>query len=56
MSLAAVACGAHGLLIEVVEANADRTTLKSDAEQGVPPEILEEIVARVRAAAGGVAG
>jgi 3-deoxy-7-phosphoheptulonate synthase len=48
MSRAAVAAGAHGLLIEVIAAGADRASLKSDAEQGVPPEILNEIVAEVR--------
>ena len=44
MSRAAVAAGAHGLLIEVVKEGADRTRLKSDAEQGIPPHVLTEIV------------
>jgi 3-deoxy-7-phosphoheptulonate synthase len=44
MSRAAIAAGAHGLLVEVVAKGADRSRLKSDAEQGVPPEILSEIV------------
>jgi 3-deoxy-7-phosphoheptulonate synthase len=48
MSRAAVAVGAHGLLIEVIEAGADRSQLKSDAEQGIPPEILTRIVAAVQ--------
>ena len=48
MSRAAVAAGAHGLLIEVVEDGADRARLKSDAEQGIPPRILSEIIAAVR--------
>jgi len=56
MSLAAVAAGAHGLLIEVVESGADRARLKSDAEQGVPPGILAEIVSGVRAVGGGNEG
>jgi 3-deoxy-7-phosphoheptulonate synthase len=43
MSRAAVAAGAHGLLIEVVEEGADRDRLKSDAEQGIPPGVLHEI-------------
>jgi len=43
MSRAAVAAGAHGLLIEVVEEGADRASLKSDAEQGIPPHVLNEI-------------
>ena len=45
---AAVAAGAHGLLVEVVEAGADRSRLRSDAEQGVPPEILAGIFAAAR--------
>lgn len=50
MSRAAVAAGAHGLLIEVVADGADRSNLKSDAQQGIPSEILTEIVAAVRQA------
>jgi 3-deoxy-7-phosphoheptulonate synthase len=50
LSRAALAAGAHGLLVEVVEEGADRSRLRSDAEQGVPPAILREIVgARVTA-------
>jgi len=45
---AALAAGAHGLLVEVIEAGADRSALLSDAEQGVPPDVLEEIVASTR--------
>lgn len=46
MSRAALASGAHGLLIEAVESSdVDRSKLKSDAHQGVPPEVLESIVA-----------
>ncbi|HEX5042809.1 MAG TPA: 3-deoxy-7-phosphoheptulonate synthase [Candidatus Polarisedimenticolaceae bacterium] len=45
LSRAALAAGAHGLLVEVVEEGADRTRLRSDAEQGVPPGVLREIVA-----------
>jgi 3-deoxy-7-phosphoheptulonate synthase len=48
LARAAVASGAHGLLIEVVEEGADRSRLLSDAEQGVPPRVLEEIVAAIR--------
>ena len=44
LSRAAIAAGAHGLLVEVVASEADRANLRSDAEQGVPPEILSEIV------------
>lgn len=56
MSRAAVAAGAHGLLIEVVEEGADRSRLKSDAEQGIPPRVLSEIVAAVGCAGGGPGG
>jgi 3-deoxy-7-phosphoheptulonate synthase len=48
MSRAALATGVHGLLVEVVEEGADRSRLRSDAEQGVPPSILEGIVADAR--------
>ena len=44
MGRAALAAGAHGLLIEVVLAEADRPRLRCDAEQGVPPETIEEIM------------
>jgi 3-deoxy-7-phosphoheptulonate synthase len=50
LARAALAAGAHGLLVEVVEEGADRSRLRSDAEQGVPPEILRQIVGvKVRA-------
>jgi 3-deoxy-7-phosphoheptulonate synthase len=48
MSRAALAAGAHGLLIEVVEADSSRALLRSDAAQGVPPETLVEIMAAAR--------
>jgi 3-deoxy-7-phosphoheptulonate synthase len=48
LSRAAIAAGAHGLVVEVVEAGADRSLLRSDAEQGVPPEVLGEIAAAAR--------
>ncbi|MDH3628630.1 MAG: 3-deoxy-7-phosphoheptulonate synthase [Acidobacteriota bacterium] len=44
MSHAALASGAQGLLIEVVHREIDRAKLKCDAEQGVPPGVLAEIV------------
>jgi 3-deoxy-7-phosphoheptulonate synthase len=50
MSRAAMAAGAHALLVEVVEAGVDRCQLKCDAKQGVPPDVLVEIVAAARAA------
>jgi 3-deoxy-7-phosphoheptulonate synthase len=48
LSRAALAAGAHGLLIEVVDTETTRAGLKCDAQQGVPPEILEEIMATAR--------
>lgn len=48
MSEAAVAAGAQGLLVEVVEAGADRSQLQCDAEQGVPPDVLRRIVGATR--------
>lgn len=45
MSRAALACGAHGLLIEVVASEASRAQLRCDREQGVTPDVLAEIVA-----------
>lgn len=44
LSLAALAAGAHGLLVEVVEPRADRSRIRCDAERGVPPEVLAGIV------------
>jgi 3-deoxy-7-phosphoheptulonate synthase len=43
LARAALAASAHGLLIEVVAADADRALLRSDAEQGIPPDVLERI-------------
>ncbi len=51
MSNAALACGAHGLLIEVVDSEETRATLRCDGEQGVTPDQLARIVAPL----GGVA-
>lgn len=48
LARAALAAGAHGLLIEAVAADTDRALLRSDAEQGVPPEVLERIVGASR--------
>jgi len=50
LARAALAAGAHGLLIEAVAADTDRAVLRSDADQGVGPEILERIVAYARGA------
>jgi 3-deoxy-7-phosphoheptulonate synthase len=48
LARAALAAGAHGLLIESVASDTDRAVLRSDAEQGVPPEVLERIVGFAR--------
>jgi 3-deoxy-7-phosphoheptulonate synthase len=45
MSRAAIAAGAHGLLIEVVLDEAGRRTAKSDGRQGVTPDVLAGIIA-----------
>jgi 3-deoxy-7-phosphoheptulonate synthase len=44
LSRAAIGAGAHGLLVEVVEPGADRSSIKCDAHRGVPPEVLAQIV------------
>ncbi len=44
MSRAALAAGAHGLLIEALGPQVERDALQCDLEQGVPPEVLAEIV------------
>jgi 3-deoxy-D-arabino-heptulosonate 7-phosphate (DAHP) synthase len=43
-----MAAGAHGLLVEVVQDGADRGELLSDGEQGIPREVLEEIMDEVK--------
>jgi 3-deoxy-7-phosphoheptulonate synthase len=48
MCRAACATGVHGLLVEVVASEADRVNLKCDAQRGVPPEVLDEIVSAAR--------
>jgi len=45
MSRAALAAGAHGLLIEVVAEGQVREELRCDGEQGIPPDELRRIVA-----------
>ena len=45
---AALGAGAQGLLVEVVQEGADRSRLRCDAEQGVPPHVLREIVRAAR--------
>jgi 3-deoxy-7-phosphoheptulonate synthase len=48
VSRAALAAGAHGLLLEVLPPDVDRAVLQCDAEQGVPEEILDEIMTHAR--------
>ncbi len=48
MSRAALATGAHGLLIEVVDAEQRRAELNCDGQQGITPDILTEIVAMAK--------
>jgi 3-deoxy-7-phosphoheptulonate synthase len=48
LALAALAAGAHGLLIEAVAADTDRSLLRSDAQQGIPPAVLERIAGVAR--------
>jgi 3-deoxy-7-phosphoheptulonate synthase len=43
MSQAALAAGCHGLLIEALGPDVNREELLCDAEQGIPPEVLQEI-------------
>jgi 3-deoxy-7-phosphoheptulonate synthase len=46
LAAAALSLGVDGLLIEVVEAGADRDLVKCDGEQGIEPNDLASIVAR----------
>ena len=48
MSRAALAAGAHGLLIEALGPDVHRQDLQCDAEQGITPEILARITAVAR--------
>ena len=48
LAAASLGQGAHGLLIEVVLAESERSRVLCDAEQGITPEVLETIVARAR--------
>jgi len=48
LARAALAASAHGLLIETVARGTDRAVLRSDAEQGIPPDVLERIAGWAR--------
>jgi len=50
LARAGLAAGAHGLLVEVVISEKQRSDLKCDAKQGILPETLAEIVAFARGA------
>ena len=43
LARAGLAASAHGLLVEAVAADTDRSLLRSDAEQGIPPDVLFRI-------------
>jgi len=45
MSRASLAAGAHGLLIEVVDDTEERDRLRCDAHQGIPHDVLSDILA-----------
>jgi 3-deoxy-7-phosphoheptulonate synthase len=49
VSRAALDAGVHGLLVEVLAPNLDRSELRCDPEQAVPEETLQEIMAYARA-------
>jgi len=49
LSRGAIECGAHGLLIEVLEPGSDRSCIRCDAHRGIPAELLAEIVASTQA-------
>jgi len=51
LAAAALSLGVDGLLIEVVEAGADRGRVKCDGEQGIEPDELAAIVARAESEA-----
>jgi 3-deoxy-7-phosphoheptulonate synthase len=50
-SLAAVAAGAHGLIVEVLGPRTRPQDALSDGHQSVRPDVLAELIARVRAMA-----
>jgi 3-deoxy-7-phosphoheptulonate synthase len=47
-ALAALAAGAHGLMVEVVASEEERATLRSDASQAILPGEFARLVARAR--------
>ena len=47
-SEAAIAFGADGLMIEVIGAATDRSTIRCDSLQGIRPDVLRDIVKRVQ--------
>jgi 3-deoxy-7-phosphoheptulonate synthase len=50
LSRAALGCGAHGLLIEVLEPGADRCEVRCDGHRAIPSDLLVEIMASAGAA------
>jgi 3-deoxy-7-phosphoheptulonate synthase len=45
---AAIACGAHGLIIEMIGENTDRKSVRCDGAQGIRPAVLTEIAYAAR--------
>ncbi|MCE9634903.1 MAG: 3-deoxy-7-phosphoheptulonate synthase [Planctomycetes bacterium] len=50
-SLAGVACGAHGLMIEVIGETADPAEAMSDGYQAIRPSMLRDVIERARCCA-----
>jgi len=44
MSRAAIAAGAHGLLVEVINSEEERPLVLCDGEQGITPDVLDELM------------
>jgi len=47
-SRAAISCGAHGLIIEVIGEETDRQSIKCDAAQGIRPSTLKKIITSIQ--------
>jgi 3-deoxy-7-phosphoheptulonate synthase len=51
-SRAAIECGAHGLIIEVIGENTDRAIVRCDGFQGIRPSVLQELIRAIRQRSG----
>ena len=47
-SMAAISCGAHGLIIEVIGEDTDRESIKCDGPQGIRPSTLKKIITSIQ--------